>query len=114
MPDQYNDIQDWATEGGGEGDPASSASSIQNYVESFISDLGTLHNDTSTLPTTSSERANGTFYDLNDLIRYLDGGGLIFRDEDGEFVPNPIIHIVRTEDEFYDKVLYTVWIDDNS
>jgi hypothetical protein len=114
MSDQYDDIQEWATLGGGEGDPAASSADIQGYIGGVLSDLGNIHADVSTVPVTSSERANGVFFDVNDLIRYLDGGALVYRDGDGNFIPNPIVHIVKSVDEFSDNELYTVWIDDES
>lgn len=114
MPDQFDDILRWSTLGGGEGDPAANPDDIQAFFEADLATLGTTHEGTDTLPIGATERANGTFYDLSDLVRYLDGGALVIRDQDGFFVPNPIVHIVRIFDDIYDRELYCVWIEDDS
>lgn len=111
---QYDDIQRDATEGGGEGDPASSVDDIQVYVEQILEGYGSTHYSLDDMPETSSSRPNGTFADYHDLERYLDGGGLVLRDENGNPVPNPIVHVYIHEDEFSDNFIYEVWIDDNS
>lgn len=115
MPNQYDDIQEWATEGGGEGDPASSASEIQTYVESDFANLGTLHDDDTTLPGTATGRPNGIFADYHDVLDYLESGGLVILDPDtGDPIPNPIVHIVKRESEYHDWIDYEVWIDEES
>lgn len=111
---QYDDIQRNATTGGGEGDPASPVGDIEVYVEQILEGYGTTHYDLDNMPSSASGRPNGMFSDYHDLERYLDGGALVLRDENGEPIPNPVVHIYIHEDEFYDGNIYEVWIDDDT
>lgn len=113
MPSQFSDIQGWASLGGGEGDLVAAEEDIQDYIESFISQLGTLVNDESEIPGTASSRARGGFSDYNDLHRYLETGGLTISDGAGGFIPNPIVYISRTYLEG-GEVIYETWIDDDT
>ena len=106
--------QDWITGGGGTGDPAQNVPDIQVSVESFLSQIGTLHADLSDVPASASIRPNGVFSDPNDLMAYLDGGALLFLDEDLNPFPNPIVHIVREFDPDDDSEIYRVYVDENS
>ncbi len=111
---QFNNIQDWASGDLGEGAPTLPIQDIQDNVEADISQLGQFHTDISDLPLTASGRANGIFASYDDLLEYLEGGGLVLRNENLEPVPNPIIHIVRQNNEYSDGVLYYVYIDEES
>lgn len=103
-------IQGWATSGGGEGDPAASLGDIQSNVDNYAAGFGTYHTDYSTLPSDAQSRPNGAFFDPLDLEKYLDGGGLVYRDANGDPIPNPIVNIVRTYVEDFDDYIYEVWI----
>lgn len=114
MSTQYDDIQRRATTGGGEGDTAQSSEDIRTYVLDELSAIGVIHDDLGDIPASASNRPNGTFRDIGDLEQYLDGGGLLLRDGDGNFIQNPIVHIFYHDDEFYDGDIYEVWIDDTT
>jgi hypothetical protein len=114
MSDTFDDILRWSTLGGAEGDPAASPDEIQDFFEAELAELGTLHDGTDTLPSGATERPNGTFSNIGDLVRYLDAGALIFRDADGNYVPNPIVHIVHFYDEIFDQDIYETWIDEDT
>jgi hypothetical protein len=113
MPSQFSDIQDWASVGGTEGNLVESETEIQDYVEGFVSGLGTIVADTSEIPGTATSRARGGFSDYNDLHRYLETGGLTISDGAGGFIPNPIVYINRIYLDD-DHIIYEVWIDDNT
>lgn len=114
MPDQFENFQDWVTGGGGEGDPALPIGDIQQAMEDDLASLGTLHYDLSDMPETATERPNGTFFDYDDLKQYLDDGGLLFLNDIGQPIPNPIVHILRFYDEDYDVEKYEVYIDEDT
>lgn len=115
MTDHSENIQRWATEGGGEGDPAASSSDIRDYIETELQQLGTLHYFEGDIPDTASARPNGVFFDVDDLRQYLESGGLVFIDPiTGMNVPNPIVHIYRSVDEDDGSIEYEIYIDDES
>jgi len=105
-------IQRWATEGGGEGDPAASSEDIRAYVASEIAEFSNLVEDTTSIPGTATSRAAGYFSDADDLFRYLEQGGLIIPDGGG-FIPNPIVYVHHFVLEG-DEDIYEVWIDEDT
>lgn len=108
------DVQRWATEGAGEGDPASSLSAIEAYMDAEVMAMGTLHSDISTLPEGTSERFH-TFESPAEIEDYLAQGGLVFFDENGDPIPNPIVHIIKESDpDDADFYWYIVYIADDS
>lgn len=115
MTDHSENIQRWATGGGGEGDPAQDLATIRSEIDSELSTLGTLTYDETTIPDTASERPNGIFFDKDDLHRYLEGGGLVFIDPiSGGNVPNPIVHIYAAVDPDTGETEYRVYINEES
>lgn len=114
MPDQFDDIQDWATVGGGEGDPAQSHDEIEAYVDTFFAQLGTLTEDSGDIPGSATSRPRGAFSDFNDMVAYLDSGGLTIYDGSGNLVPNPIIFILKSTPPGFDTSIYEVWIDEDT
>lgn len=115
MTDHSENIQRWATEGGGEGDPAASTGDIRDYMEAELQRLGTLHDIEGDIPDTASARPNGIFFDVDDLRQYLESGGLVFVDPiTGMDVPNPIVHIYRSVDSYDGTIEYEVYIDEES
>ena len=95
MGTQERDIQDWASLGGGEGDAVESESEIGGYLASQVGSFANLINDLDLLPGDATSRPNGMFFDVNDLYRYLEDGGLIIGDGVGGYVVNPIVYIYR-------------------
>lgn len=114
MPDQFQNFQDWVTGGAGEGEPALPVDDIKAAMEEDLSSLGTFHTSLDDMPATATERPNGTFYDYDDLYRYLSDGGLIILNELEQPVPNPIVHILEFYNEDYDQTEYEVYIDEDT
>ena len=111
MPSIYDEIQDWATEGGGEGDPVSSAADIEAYLDGKIGEFATLHTDTSTLPEYAEERPNqGPFTTLQDLVQYFGSGNLLLEDEFGEPIVNPLLQVVKRYSDELESEVYDVYI----
>mgnify|MGYP001568286255 CR=1 FL=1 len=113
MTSQYDDFGDWASTGGGPGDEVQPIADIKTYVEGIISGLGTLTYDQGDIPASATSRPRGAFEDYNDLVNYLDSGGLTIYDGGGGGVPNPIVYILAVEQPD-GHVIYEVWIDDNT
>lgn len=114
MPDQFENFQDWVTGGAGEGEPALPVDEIKQAMEDDIASLGTFHTSLDDMPSTANGRPNGTFYDYDDLYRYLSDGGLIILDDLEQPVPNPIVHILQRWNADYDQYEYETWIDDDT
>lgn len=112
MPDQAQNIQDWATGDAGEGEPALSVSDIRANMEADISQLGTLTYFQADIPDTATGRPNGIFQDYSDMLQYLESGGLVLLDPLTNLpVPNPLITIYANVDPDDGTVEYEVWID---
>ena len=114
MSDQFRDIQDWATTGGGEGDPAQSEPEIETYVDTFFDQLGTLTDNPADIPGSATARPRGAFTDYNDMFNYLQSGGLTAFSGGGGLIPNPIVYILKQDAPGSDKIIYEVWIDDET
>ena len=116
MDDNIQDWMDWVTglTGADEGDPLLTHAEITDIVDGVVATLGTLHFDPSTLPATATSRPRGGFSDPNDLIHYLEGGGLLAHAEDGSFLPLPIVHVLKTTRGGSPDIIYEVWIDDET
>jgi len=114
MPTQFEDYQDWASVGGGEGDPVEPSADIEAYVDTFFAQLGSLTEDSGDIPGTATGRPRGAFADFNDMVDYLDSGGLTIYDGGGNLVPNPIIYILKQQPPGFDHFIYEVWIDDET
>lgn len=114
MPTQFDNFQDWVTGGGGEGDPALSTGDIEINMDDDIAMLGTVHTSLDNMPATASARPNGTFYDYDDLKRYLEDGGLVIVDDVEGIIPNPIVHIYKYFNDDYQQIEYEVYIDDQT
>lgn len=120
MTDQFTNIQMDATEGAGEGEPASSVSAIEAYVDTQIASFVNLVEDTSEIPVSATSRANGIFYDDYALLQYLQEGGLVGYIQNppgsGEYDPVPIgwVYVYKNVDANTGEVSYEVWIDEDT
>lgn len=115
MSNHNDNLIDWVTGGGDEGDPAQSSTNVQSNLDGAAAQLGNLTGLMGDIPSTASARPNGTFFDPDDLMEYLQSGGLVFLDPDtGEPIPNPIVWIYRNVDTDTGQVEYEVYIDDES
>lgn len=114
MSNQFGDIQDWSTIGGVEGDPAQSESEIEDYVDTFFGQLGVVTDNPADIPGSATSRPRGAFTDFNDMFNYLQSGGLTSYDGTGALINNPIIYILKQDVLGSDKIIYEVWIDDET
>lgn len=120
MADQYENIQMNATEGAGEGEPASSVPEIEAYVDARIAGFVNLVTDIEEIPVSATSRANGIFYDDYSLLQYLQEGGLVGYIENppgsGEYDPVPIgwVYVYKNVDDDTGEVQYEVWIDEDT
>lgn len=115
MTTHSDNVQGWATGGGGEGDPALSSSDIQQNMNDVVSQFGQFTQYFGDIPDTASVRPNGVFFDPDDLMEYLQSGGLLFLNPDtGEPTPNPIVWIYQNVDPDTGEIEYEVYIDDES
>lgn len=114
MTTHEQNLQNWVTGDAGEGEPALPTSDILTNMEQDIAQLGELTFYLGDIPEGATPRFNGVFLDYDDLYRYLDNGGLILLDENGDVIPNPIIHIYRWVDGDDGHSEYEVWMDENS
>jgi hypothetical protein len=107
------EIQDAATDEGGEGTPALSTVEILGYLgEQFaqFADITTVEN----LPADAHIRANGYFDDPLAFQDYLEQGGLITYDDEGNPVKTGLVYVVEETDEVDGSLYYQVYITDNS
>lgn len=115
MTDHTQNIQDWATGDGGEGSPSLPTSDIQDNLDSEVSTFGNFTEYQGDIPDTASARPNGVFFDPDDLMEYLQSGGLLFINPDtGLPTPNPIVWIYKSVDPEDGSAEYEVYIDDES
>lgn len=116
MNDQFQDWMDWTSgeEPASAGDLLLTKAEIEEIVDGVMGRLGAFHTDPAEIPTTATARPRGSFADPHDLRKYLEDGGLLGFDETGEFVPSPIVHILKLGIGPNGLVIYEVWIDDQS
>lgn len=121
MPDnQFDAIQNDATGGAGEGEPALSTGDIQNYSEGIMSGYSNFVTDVGDIPVTATSRANGVFTTEYDVFQYLATGGLVGWEEvsPGEWEARPIgwAYVLRTQpnENDPDQIFYEVWIDEDT
>lgn len=115
MATHSDSVQNWATGGGGEGDPSLSSDDIQQNMDNTVSLFGNFTEFQGDIPSSASGRPNGVFFDPDDLMEYLQSGGLLFLNPDtGEPTPNPIVWIYKDTDADTGEVEYQVFIDDES
>lgn len=112
MTDPAQSMQDWVTGGAGEGEPALSVTQIREAIDDRVASYAAFFTDAADLPATATSRANGVFYDPLDMEEYLEGGALLIRDGDGDFVVNPLVCVVSRYDADFDDWIYEVWIDE--
>lgn len=114
--DQYKNIQDAASNEGGEGEPTQNLDDIRTYVLRQLMDIGSVVFDEESIPESSTPRTRGVFYNLDDLIKYLDDGALIVYDTDLIPQPNPIItiHVHTDEDHLGLPDRYDIYIDEDT
>lgn len=95
-------IQQWASasETGDTGDPIETPQNIQDWINSNWQDIGTVYSDEASLPPTAEPREQ-LFFDHESLMRHWINSGLIYWDEHGNVVPNPMIAIVEMEDDLF-------------
>jgi len=87
---------------------------IQQNVRDAFSTLGTVFDDVGDIPLTASFRAKGRFTDAHDAETYLELGGLVIRDENGDTVPIGWIYFNHYFDEILEEEVYEVWVDDDT
>lgn len=110
-----DNIQDWATLGGGEGDPAGSSPQIEQAMIDYLSQYVNVYWNESDLPGTASTRGDrGTFFDPDDVLKYLDYGLLKLEDENGNPIKNDLVHCLLWRDPFTDELEIEVYIDDTT
>lgn len=60
-------------------------------------------------------RAGGIFDNPDDAFEYLSRGGLLqVIDTEGNVSVNPIVHIIKVEEEWGDEGFYQIWIAEDS
>lgn len=108
--------QEWATGGGGEGDPADSVVDIRATLDAEISTFANLVTDVNDVPSTARERYTD-FFSPDDLEGYLSQGGLLHAASNSpkDFNVNDILYVLRYEPfSDTDDVIYRLWIDDDT
>ena len=120
MTTPYDEVQDNATGGAGEGEPALPVGGIELYVDSKIDSFANFVTDPGDIPTTATGRANGVFFDTFSLLRYLENGGLVgYVNVDpvsgiGEPVPIGWVYVLKKVDPTTGEIQYEVWIDEET
>lgn len=115
MTTHSENIQRRATIGGGEGDPAASTSDIQDYTENELSDYATVVGSEAGLSPESEARANqGPFFDIDDVLQWMEIGSLLHTDNSGNPIVNPIVEIVARYDDYWESEVYEIYIIDAS
>jgi hypothetical protein len=114
--DNIQDWMDWVTglTGAGEADPLLTRQEIEDIVDGVISTLGEFHTDPGTIPGSATSRARGQFDSPNDMVAYLEGGGLVQYSDTGQIIPSPIVHLLKVSPGGRALPRYEVWIDDNT
>jgi len=118
LNDQFETIQDNATGGAGEGEPALPVGDIQDYVEASIGTFANFVTDVEDIPETATGRQNGVFSNDFDCMEYLRDGGLVGWEQvsPGEWELRPIgwVYVLRVVDPDTSEVEYEVWIDEET
>lgn len=113
LDDRAQNIQDTATGGAGEGEPALSVAEIRAALADQFGALAEL-TTVESLPPDTSIRANGYFDDPEALEDYLVQGGLLAYDVDGNPVKLGLAYVVEAYDPVDDTYYYQVYIADHS
>ena len=94
------------------GDDAVDREVYRDNIRADFERLAVVFDDAGDVPATASGRVNaGRFDDPISLAEYLDNGGLLSYDEDGNPVPVGWVYIVEYYDADYDTYEYEVYID---
>ena len=94
-----------------EGDPVGSPSAIDTFMQSELAQFASVYTDEGDIPSTVESRGDrGTFYNNDDLEKYLNLGHLLTRDSNGNPIINPLVHILITYNDFLDQYELEVWI----
>lgn len=114
-----DNLQDWmdfvtGLTGADEGDLLMSREEIEATVDAVIGTMGEFHTSEGTIPGSASSRPRGQFDSPNDLVAYLEGGGLVQYSDTGTIIPSPIVHLLKIEAGPHALPRYEVWIDDDS
>lgn len=84
----------------------------RDNIRAHFNELAIVYDDLGDIPATATSRINaGSFDDPISLHEYLDNGGLISYDDDGNPVPVGFVYIFERYDEDYDTYEYDVYID---
>lgn len=97
----------------GTGQVASDAQ-IQANIRAEFETLGTVFDNEGDIPFTASLRAAGRFTDPHDAADYLELGGLVIRDENGDTVPIGWVYFNHYFDEVLEEDVYEVYIDEDT
>jgi len=87
---------------------------IQAHIREAFETLGAVFDDPNEIPFTASLRAAGRFTDAHDAEEYLERGGLVIRDENGDTVPIGWVYFNHYFDEVLEEEVYEVYIDEDT
>lgn len=89
-------------------------SEIQANIAADFATLGTVFGDVNDIPDTASFRAAGRFTDPHAAAEYLELGGLVIRDDQGNLQPIGFVYFLQYYDEILEDWVYEVWIDEDT
>lgn len=109
----YREIIDWATAGGGPGDPAGTRDDVRVYVKDLLDQFVDVKTSTGGLAPSAEARVNqGPFISPFDVLAYLGGGGLLLIDENDDPIQNPLVKLVRSFNAQLNTDTWDVYIDE--
>ncbi len=97
----------------GAGDLAS-LPQVESAISGSFDELGQVVTDTGDLPGTATVRPSGSFSDAESAKEYLDRGGLLVVDSDGDVEPIGFVWFLKEFDEVLQQDVWTVYIDEDT
>lgn len=113
MPDESQSEHTARMADDGTGQVADDAT-IQSHIDDAFGTLGMVVADVGDIPDSASLRPAGRFTDAHDAEEYLERGGLVLRDENGDTFPFPWVYFFRYFDDVLQEDVYEVWLDDDT
>ena len=115
MTEEFEKSPEWirrtADDGTGNLDDVSG---IEADVAAQFQIIGTVVTDEVDLPVDAHIRLNGSFFHPDDARKYLESGGLIAYDTNGEPIPLPWVYFLKTFNDILQEEVWQVYIRDDS
>lgn len=89
-------------------------SQVEQQIADSFTELGQVVTDTEDLPVSATIRPSGAFSDAESAKEYLDRGGLLVVDEEGNTEPIGFVWFLQEWDEALEQYVWMVYIDEDT